>query len=76
MAQFKVLFRHLPEETEEKHEKPQSGWPVSGLRFESGTSPIRRWSANHSAAKKIQTFVHKAEFKTSSKLTVIVNKLV
>jgi hypothetical protein len=38
MAKFKVLSQHLPVGTEENHEKPQSGQPVSGPRFEPGTS--------------------------------------
>jgi hypothetical protein len=38
----------LPVGTEENHEKPQSGQPVSGPRFEPGTSWIQSRSANHS----------------------------
>jgi hypothetical protein len=49
MALFKGLSRHLPEGTEKNHEKPQSGWLVTGPRFETGTSRIRSRSANHSA---------------------------
>jgi hypothetical protein len=37
-----------PGGTEENHENPQSGQPVSGLRFEPWTSRIRSRSANHS----------------------------
>jgi hypothetical protein len=45
---LKVLSRHSPEGTEEKHEKPQLGWPVFGTRLETGTCRIRSRSVNHS----------------------------
>jgi hypothetical protein len=32
-----VLCRHVPEETEENHDKAQSGQSVSGSRYETGT---------------------------------------
>jgi hypothetical protein len=40
-SNFKALPRHLPGGTEEVYEKPQSGLPVSGPRFEPGTSRIQ-----------------------------------
>jgi hypothetical protein len=43
----KLLSRHLPGETEESHEKTKSGQPVSGPRFEPGTSRIRIRCVNH-----------------------------
>jgi hypothetical protein len=45
---FKVLSWYLPGRTDENHEKLQSGWPVSGLRFKPGTSQIRSRSVHHS----------------------------
>jgi hypothetical protein len=39
MVKFKVLYQHLPGGTEENQE-PQSAQPVSGPRFEPGTSRI------------------------------------
>jgi hypothetical protein len=48
MTQFEALYRHLTEMTEANHEKPQSGYTVSGLRFELGTSRIQSKRANHS----------------------------
>jgi hypothetical protein len=38
VAYLKVLPRNFPGGTGEKHEKPQPGQPVSGPRFELGTS--------------------------------------
>jgi hypothetical protein len=38
---------NFPGGTEKTHEKPQSGQPVSGPRFEPGTSLILIGSANH-----------------------------
>jgi hypothetical protein len=40
---------HLPRGTEETHDKPQSGYPVSRPRFEPGTSLIRSrsWNVKH-----------------------------
>jgi hypothetical protein len=43
---FKVLSQHFPADTEENHEKHQSGSP--GPRFEPETSRIRNRSINHS----------------------------
>jgi hypothetical protein len=43
---FKGISQHLPGRTEEYHEKPQSGMPVSRPRYEPGISRIR--TANHS----------------------------
>jgi hypothetical protein len=42
VAQFEILSRHLSGRTKENHKKPQSGYPVSMPRFETGTSRIRR----------------------------------
>jgi hypothetical protein len=39
---FKVLSQNLPEVTEGNHDKPQTGYPVSGPEFEPGTFRIRR----------------------------------
>jgi hypothetical protein len=51
---IKVLSRyHLPEGTEEIHENPQSGYRVSGPRFEPETSRIRNRSTNHSDATSV-----------------------
>jgi hypothetical protein len=50
VAFHRVLSRNLPGGTKENHENPQSAHPVSGPRFEPGTSLIRCRSANHSAA--------------------------
>jgi hypothetical protein len=47
-SNFKVLSWHSPGGTEKNHEKPQSGEPVSGPRFEPRTSKIRSRSVNHS----------------------------
>jgi hypothetical protein len=44
---FKVVSRHFPGGAEGNHEKSQSLWPVSGPRFEPGTSRIRSRSVNH-----------------------------
>lgn len=38
MVLFLVLSRHTPGETEEDHETSNSGYLVSGLRIEIGTS--------------------------------------
>jgi hypothetical protein len=46
---FKTLSCHLPGRTEETHEKRQSGYPLTGSRFETGTSRIITRSANHPA---------------------------
>jgi hypothetical protein len=45
---FKVTSRHSLGGAEEIHEKPQSVKPISGTRFEPGTSQIRNRSINHS----------------------------
>jgi hypothetical protein len=37
VIKYEVLFRDLPGGTEEIHEKFQSGYPVSGQRYEFGT---------------------------------------
>jgi hypothetical protein len=37
---FKVTIQHLAGGTEEDHERPQSGWSISGPRFETGISQI------------------------------------
>jgi hypothetical protein len=50
MAQSKVLSRQLSGGTEERYEKPQSGYPVSGLRSESETFRTRSRIANHLTA--------------------------
>jgi hypothetical protein len=44
---IKVLPRHLPRRTEENDGKPQSGQPVSGMRFEPGTSRTQSRNFNH-----------------------------
>jgi hypothetical protein len=44
---FKVLCQHVRGGNEENHEEPQSGQPISGPRYESGTSRIRSRSVNH-----------------------------
>jgi hypothetical protein len=44
---FKVIYRHSSGRTEESYGKPQSGDPVSGPRFEHGTSRIRSISKHH-----------------------------
>jgi hypothetical protein len=44
---YKALSWHLSGRTEEKHKKPQSGYPVSRLRLEPGTSQIQSRSVNH-----------------------------
>jgi hypothetical protein len=38
---YRILSLHLPGGTEERHEQPYWGQPVSGPRFEPGTSQIR-----------------------------------
>jgi hypothetical protein len=38
VAYSKVLSKFLPEGTEDNHRKPQSGQPVTMLRFKAGTS--------------------------------------
>jgi hypothetical protein len=48
---LKILSRHLPGGTEKKHKKPQSGEPLSGLRFEPDTFQIQSRSAKHSVAR-------------------------
>jgi hypothetical protein len=40
MASFKLLSQNLHGGTEENYSEPQSGYPVSGPRFEPGTSQI------------------------------------
>jgi hypothetical protein len=50
MTYFKVLSWHLSGGTEENDDKPQSGWPVLGLRFELGTFRILSMSYNRLAA--------------------------
>jgi hypothetical protein len=44
-----VLFQHLPGGTEENHDNPQSGKPVSKLRFQPDTLKVQNRSINHSA---------------------------
>jgi hypothetical protein len=41
---IEVQSRHLPGATEEINENQQSGWPVSQMIFETGTSQIRVYS--------------------------------
>jgi hypothetical protein len=45
---LKVLFRYVPGGAKKNHEKPQSGYPVSGPRFEPVNSQIRSRSVNNS----------------------------
>jgi hypothetical protein len=40
VAYFKALSRSLPGGNEKKHERTLSEYPISGQRFESGTSRI------------------------------------
>jgi hypothetical protein len=35
----KILSRHLPGETEENNEKPQSGWPIAGAEIQTRVVP-------------------------------------
>jgi hypothetical protein len=58
-AQFKILSWHLPGGTEESHEKPQSGKPISGSTFEPRTSRIRSRSDNHSS--RYSVLLHEAQ---------------
>jgi hypothetical protein len=51
---FRYRFQNLPRGTEENHETPQSGQPVSGPRFEPGISRIRIRCVNHSTWKSVQ----------------------
>lgn len=46
----KILSRYLPEETEENHKKPRSGYTVSQPRLERGTPGIQSRSTNSSAS--------------------------
>jgi hypothetical protein len=46
VTKFQLLSKHLPGETDENHEKPQSEYPVSGLRFEPELSGLLSGSAN------------------------------
>jgi hypothetical protein len=55
---FKVLSRHLSGGTEGNHEKPQSGWPVFGPRFETWTSRIRSRRVNHSTTAIKHRMLH------------------
>jgi hypothetical protein len=48
MASFKVLSKHLPGETVQKHRKFQAVQPVSEVRFELRTSQIQSRSTDHS----------------------------
>jgi hypothetical protein len=43
--------------TEENHDKPQSGQPVSGLGFEPGTSRIPSRSVSHSTITLGETII-------------------
>jgi hypothetical protein len=43
-----IVTWNLPGGSEEIHERSQSGYSVSELRFEPGTFRIRNKSANHS----------------------------
>jgi hypothetical protein len=45
---YKVLSCHWLEGAEESHEKPQSGFPVSGSRFKPGTSMNTKHDVYHS----------------------------
>jgi hypothetical protein len=50
VAYFKALSQNLPGGSEEKHEKPKSGQPAFGRRYEPENFGIRR-STNHSTEK-------------------------
>jgi len=39
VAKFKIMFWHLPTDTEKNHENCHSEWLVSPLKFEPGISP-------------------------------------
>lgn len=49
IAYLKALSWHLPGAKWGKPQKPQSGLPISGPRFKSGTSQLQSRSTNHSA---------------------------
>jgi hypothetical protein len=49
LAKFKAMSRYLPGGSEENYKEPESGYQVSGPRFEPGTFRIRSRSANHPA---------------------------
>jgi hypothetical protein len=49
-AKFKVLSRHLPGGTEEKHETPRREKPVSESRFEPGTFRILEHDVQNAVA--------------------------
>lgn len=44
---FKVLPHYLPGWTEEIHDEPESGYAVSGPRFETGSSRTHKTANNH-----------------------------
>jgi hypothetical protein len=47
MAYFNVLYHHLIRETGENYGQSQSGWLVTQVTFEPGTSQIQMYSTIH-----------------------------
>jgi hypothetical protein len=52
-TEYEVLSRHSRRGTDKSHEKPQSGYPVSGPRFEPGIYRIRSRSVNHRPRRSV-----------------------
>jgi hypothetical protein len=67
-----TLFRHLPGETEKKHEKPQQGYQVFRPSFEAGTSQMQAGSVIERLMARIfnksstMPWTHTGECKQSS----------
>jgi hypothetical protein len=59
----KVLSRHFPRGIHENKENSQSKYPVSGPRFEPGTSRIRSRSAKYLAFRLMYLLIVQSELK-------------
>jgi hypothetical protein len=62
-----VLSQHFPGWTEENYEKCMLGWPMSGPRFEPGTSHMQGRSHDYQSQKIIKYLKQGETFVSSSK---------